>query len=73
MFLIYFLDRIKLVLFLISFHILLDILGVVWDSLFSEEAATIFGYEEVVLDADTTKVLVGFQEIIVDEILAMAF
>ena len=60
-------------LFPIPFHIFFHILCVVWNTLFSEETATVLGYEEVILDADAAKVLVGFQEFEVDEVLAMAF
>ena len=60
-------------LFLVSFHILLHILCVVWNTLFPEETATVLGYEEVILDADAAKVLVGLKQFEVDEVLAMAF
>ena len=39
----------------------------------SEDAAAFFGDEQVVLDADATKVLVGLQLLVNDELLELAF
>lgn len=39
----------------------------------SEDAVAVFCDEQIVFDADATEVLVGFQLIIVDELLELAF
>ena len=43
-----------------------------WDGS-AKDAAAIIGDEQVVFDADATEVLVGFQLVVVDEILVLAF
>ena len=48
---------------------LLHICRMIRNALFSEETAAILCNEDVVLNADTTEVLVGLQQVVVDEVL----
>lgn len=48
-------------LLIIHCHKLLNILGVIRNSVFAQESATVLGNQDVVLDTDTTKVLVGLE------------
>lgn len=51
----------------------LDVVGMVGDDFFAQDAAAIRGDEDVVLKTDTTKVAVGFQQVVVDELLVETF
>ena len=42
------------------------------NAIFAYEAATIIGDEQIVLNTDTTEVLIGLQLVEVDELLAVA-
>ena len=48
-----------------------NLLHMVWDALCAEETATVVGDENVVFDADAAEVLVGFQKVEIEEVLAM--
>ena len=57
---------------LVGSHEVLDILGMVGDAFLAQEAAAVGGDEDVVLDADATKVLVSLQLVEVQEFGTMA-
>ena len=41
---------------------------VVWNTLFTQESATVFCDENVIFYADSAKIFIGFQQIVIDEI-----
>ena len=51
----------------------LDIVGVVGDDALAEDTASRVGDEDIVLQTDATEVFVGFEEVVVDELLVEAF
>ena len=53
-------------------HKLLYILRMIGDAVGAEETATVLGDEHIVLDADTTEVFVGFQQVEVQELCTMS-
>ena len=58
-------------LFLLSDEVF-HIVYVVWYTLFTEESATFFCNEDVIFYSDSAKVFIGFQQVIIDEILMQA-
>ena len=54
---------------LVLAHELLYVFWMIWDALLAEEAAAVACDENVVLDTDSTEILVCLQLLIVDEIL----
>lgn len=55
-------------LFLLSDEVF-HLVYVVWYTLFTEESATFFCNEDVIFYSDSAKVFIGFQQVIIDEIL----
>ena len=57
--------------FSVGCHILFYILWMVRDAVLAQESATILGDEYIVLDTDTTEVLVGLNLVEVEELCAV--
>ena len=54
---------------LVLAHEILNVFWMIWDTLLAEEAAAVACDENVVLDTDSTEILVCLQLFIVDEVL----
>ena len=54
---------------LVLAHEILNVFWMIWDTLLAEEAAAVACDENVVLDTDSTEILVCLQLLIVDEVL----